>query len=168
MPRTVLKLLVAGSVLIFLGASQEDQSSNEKKAFCLVYVTGSDSDDESLEKVVNEVAKKIKEMKKWFRLTEDRLEADIRVEVTQYGRVEQLKSHTRRQEGVQGGGTGTQGGSTISRPALLDVESSFFIEFGLVVPRQFQTKMMTRGRGRGSTAKEVARRLRPICDTYCK
>ncbi len=163
-----MKLLVAGSVLILLGASQEDKSSNEKKEFCLVYVTGSDSDDESLEKVVNEVAKKVKEMKKWFRLTEDRLEADIRVEVTQYGRTDQIKDRTSRQEGFQGGGTGTSGGGTVSRPALLDVESSFFIEFVLVVPRQFQNKMTTSGRGRGSAAKEVARRLRPICDTYCR
>lgn len=169
MPRTVLSLLVAASVLPLLAAFQEDKKSNEKERLCAVFVSGPESDDESSVKVLNEIEKKVKEKKKWFLLVENPLDADIRIEVTEFGRTEQVKSKGHRTEGVQGGGLGTGGGgSTVVRPGLLDIESGYSIEFLLVVPRQFKTMMTTGGRSRGEAAKEVARRLRTICETYCR
>jgi hypothetical protein len=167
MPRTVLILLVAASVLLLLGTSQEDKKSNEKADLCSIFVSGPATDDESSVKVINEIEKKIKEKKKLFRLAEDPLEADIRIEVTQYGRTDQVKPTGRRTEGVQGGGVGSETG-TVTRSGLLDIESGYFIEFLLVVPRQFKTTMTTGGRSRGSAAKEIAKKLRTICDTYCR
>jgi hypothetical protein len=163
-PSSVLRLLVAGSLFFLIGASQENKNADEKKPYCMVFVSGPDSDDESAVKLVNEVEKKIKEQEKWFRLAEDSLEADIRVEVTQYGRVEEIKSHTMREERS----TGAQSGP-VQRPALLELDSGYFIEFDLIVPRQFELqKNVADGRGPGSAAKELARRLRTICDTYCR
>jgi hypothetical protein len=157
----VKQLLVAASVLLLLGASQKDKKSNEER-LCAVFVSAPESEDGSSVKVVKEVEKKIKDEKKWFRLAEDPLEADIRIEITQFGRSDQLKLKGHRTETTQGGG------GTVVRPGLLDLDSGYFIDFLLTVPRQFKMEMTTAGRNRGSAAKDLARRLRTICDTYCR
>lgn len=163
--RTVPKLLVAGSMLLLGSASQEDKKPIERDRPCLIFISKPASDDESLVKVVEEIENKVEEKKKWFRLAENPLGADIRIEVTRHGRADQAKSPGNREEGVQGA---NNQGATVTRPGLLDIESGYFIEFLLVVPQQFRRTMTTTGCGPGSAAKDVARMLRTICDTYCR
>lgn len=167
MSRRVLNLVVSGALLVLVGASQENKKSDEKEQLCKIFVSQPDSEDESSVKIASEVEKKIKEKKKWFRLAEDPLEADVRIEVVQYGRVQKPKSFSRRHSDVQTE-QDAQGGGITSLPAVLDLESGYFIEFLLIVPRQFQLKMMSSGSGPSSAAQVAARRIRTICETYCK
>jgi hypothetical protein len=155
----VKPLLVAASVVVLFGASQADKKSNEE-GLCAVFVSEPESEDESSVKVIKEIEKKIKKEKKLLRLAEDPLEADIRIEVTQFGRADQGKEREKDRDY-----------RNPARPTIaprLDRESGYFIDFLLTVPRQFKAEMRTTGRNWDSAAKDLARRLRTICETYCK
>jgi hypothetical protein len=147
------------------GNGQDEDKKKDQPYAVYVYDAQSESEDKKdLEKATENVRKKVKDRKKWLRLVEDPLEAEIQVEVLRQGKAEDLKA-------AQAGRTGSTAGTESTDMALmglLDTERSYFMECQYTIPGKFRGKFMVAGPSKKLAAEEAARRLRTLCATSCR
>ncbi len=144
---------------------QDDEKKKDEPYAVYVYDAQSETEDkEELVKATENVRKKVKDRKKWLRLVEAPLDAEIQVEVLRQGKAEDLKA-------AQAGRTGSTAGSESTNMALmglLDTERSYFMECQYTIPGKFRGKFMVGGPSKKLAAEEVARRLRTLCAASCR
>jgi hypothetical protein len=158
-----LIFLVAACATPFISYGQDEKKDQPYAVYVYDY-QGESENKKDLEKATENVRKKVKDRKKWFRLVEDPLEAEIQVEVLNQGKAEDLKA---AQAGRAGSTAGTEG-TDMALMGLLDTERSYFMECQYTIPGKFRGKFMVTGRSTKLAAEEVARRLRTFCATSCR
>lgn len=156
---------LAGAVAVLLGLAgvrgyAQPTPKNPEPFDVFVFTDAPDdtTDKDSLTKTTEEVAKKIRDRKKWFRLVERREDADIVVEVLDQASSQDVSNNfTRRADNAEP--------SDPQMTNFLDVAEGFTLQTRVHVPKAEPIAMdvTTEGRRPRDTAKPFATRLETFC-----
>jgi hypothetical protein len=120
-----------------------------------------------LAKVTEIVKKKIADRDKWLLLVDNAMEAEIQLEVSnewEEGETPDSVERTPMHPGMTPQYTNTAG---VKAPRV-GRGQNYYIEFIYSIPGQFKQRTTVIGEDREAAAKEIPKRLKTICDVYCR
>lgn len=154
-------VLLAGSLQS--GAARPVPKEPEQPFAIYVFTEepGDPDDGGSLGRTAEEVAKKIRDRKKWFRTVETREEADIVVEVLDQATTESTRQTYQHRREDTGGGPSSKDGATTQLGAFADIRESHTLLTRVYVPKgnPLEMRVDVEGHGPRDAAKPFAIRL---------
>lgn len=142
-----------------------DEPEEPFTVFVLANAGNNLKDKNSPAYTIEEIKKKVKDRKKWFRLAEDRQEAEIVIELIDQGKTEDIVER----EGPPQTSFGQPGGSnvtTVDRAVMPDLKRSYYLRARTTILEKFQQSLTATsegGRRPADAAKSFAHQLERLC-----